>query len=109
LQFGIEDDGELPRVVWGGFSLKAHSFAIFVDMLVLTCAVLLFSVSSIAVMGGVPAWPLATILFIATSTIFGAVYQLLFSDLLCGESPGARLARLASGQSVVEEDPHRFR
>src|SRR5438128_8781224 len=40
--FGIEGDAELPRVAWGGFSLKARNFAIFVDMLVLICAVLLF-------------------------------------------------------------------
>jgi hypothetical protein len=111
LPFGIPADAsdDAARVAWGWLSLKARNFAIFVDMLVLICAVLLFSISSIAVMGGVPAWPLAAILFIATSTIFGAVYQLLFSDLLCGASPGARLARLASGQSALDDDHQRFR
>lgn len=84
-----------PRISWGVFSFSQRSFSVFVDSLVLTCALLLFFVSALAVMGGFPAWPLSTALFLTTTTIFIAVYQLLFSDLLCGATPGRRLAALA--------------
>jgi hypothetical protein len=100
---------ETSRVSWGFISLSARSFSIFVDMLVLLCAILLFSISSVAVMGGLPEWPLAAALFLTTSTIFVAVYQLLFSDVLCGASPGNRLARLAMIQNDAEDDIQRFR
>jgi hypothetical protein len=70
---------------------------------------LIFSVSSLAVMGGLPAWPLAAAFFITTFLIFVAVYQLLFSDLLCGATPGKRLATLASMRSWDEEPVQRFR
>jgi len=71
--------------------------------------VLLFSVSSLAVMGGLPDWPLSVALLITSSTIFVAVYSLLFSDLLCGATPGRRLALLASGRSNDAEPAQRFR
>jgi hypothetical protein len=79
------------------------------DTVVLLCAVLLFSISSIAVMGGVPAWPLAVPLLITTATIFVAVYQILFSDSLCGATPGVRLARMASTSRENDEQAARFR
>jgi hypothetical protein len=100
---------EMPRAGWGLLSLSARSFSVLVDTLVLLCAILLFSISSIVVMGGLPAWPLAAALFLTASTIFVAVYQLLFSDLLCGASPGIRLARLAMIQDDPEDDIQRFR
>lgn len=91
------------------FRLSERAFAMLVDGLVLLCAVLLFSISSIVVMGGVPAWPLAAALLLTTATIFVAVYQILFSDSLCGATPGARLARLACVKSGDEESATRFR
>jgi hypothetical protein len=100
---------ELPRVEWGLFSLSVHSFSIFVDTVVLLCAVLVFAISSIGVMGGVPAWPLAAGLLLTVSTIFVAVYQVLFSDWLCGATPGKRLAGLAAVPADGEEFAQRFR
>jgi hypothetical protein len=97
------------RVEWGLFSLSARNFSIFVDTVVLTCAVLVFAISSIAVMGGVPAWPLAVALLITTSTIFVAVYQVMFSELLCGASPGKRMAGLAVNPPDGVEEAQRFR
>ncbi len=105
----VAEDYESPRVTWGLFSLTARSFSIFVDTLVLLCAVLLFSISSIAVMGALPAWPLAIALLLTASTIFVAVYQVLFSDFLCGATPGRRLALLASYPPGQEEEAQRFR
>ena len=99
---------ESPRVEWGLFSLTARGFSIFVDVLVLACAVLVFAIRSIVVMGGVPAWPLATALLLTASTIFVAVYQVMFSDLLCGATPGRRLAGMAA-EPAQEEGVQRFR
>jgi hypothetical protein len=100
---------ESPRVDWGLFSLSERGFSIFVDALVLACAVLVFAISSIAVMGGVPAWPLAAALLLTAATIFVAVYQVLFSDWLCGATPGKRLAGMASSPADGEEYAQRFR
>jgi PilZ domain-containing protein len=102
-------ESELLPITWGLFAVSSRSFSIFVDTLVLLCAVLLFSISSIAVMGGLPAWPLTAALLITTSTIFAAVYQVLFSDFLCGATPGKRLAILASAQPDLEGEDPRFR
>ena len=103
------EEDESPRVEWGIFSFSAYSFSIFVDALVLACAVLVFAVSSIAVMGGLPAWPVATALLLTVSTIFVAVYMVLFSDFLWGATPGRRLAGLASNPEGGEEEAQRFR
>ena len=105
----VAQEQESPRVEWGLFSLTARSFSIFLDALVLLCAVLVFAISSIAVMGGVPEWPLAAALLLTVSTIFVAVYQVLFSDYVCGATPGTRLAMLASAQPGVEGEDSRFR
>lgn len=103
--------GIAPAVIvdhtWLKFSER--NFAMLLDTVVLLCAVLLFSISSIAVMGGVPAWPLAVPLLITTATIFVAVYQILFSDSLCGATPGARLARMASTSRENDDLATRFR
>jgi hypothetical protein len=53
-------------------------------------------------MGGVPPLPLAVALLFAASSIFLAAYQLIFSDFLCGASPGKRLAAEAA-QAQNEE------
>ena len=98
-----------PHVHWGFLTLSLSSFSACLDSLVLVCAVLLFSVSSLAVMGSLPAWPLSAALLITSSTIFVAVYSLLFSDFLCGATPGKRLAMLAAGRSGDEEPSQRFR
>jgi PilZ domain-containing protein len=103
----------LPEAVgdirWWLFSFTAHTLSVLIDALVLVCAVLLFSVSSLAVMGGVPPWPLAVTLLFVVSTIFIAAYQLLFSEQLCGPTPGKRLARAAAADSRQDTYTQRFR
>jgi hypothetical protein len=103
--------GALPaaRVACAWFRFSERTFSMLVDGLVLLCAVLLFSISSIVLMGGVPAWPLAVTLLLTIATIFLAVYQIVFSDFLFGATPGARLARLAVSDSVEEDRDQRFR
>ena len=102
-------EGEPVRVRWGLLALSSRSLALCVDSLVLVCAVLIFAVSSLAVMGGLPAWPMAVALLITTSVIFVAIYQIVFSDFVCGATPGKRLAALAT-RDVYRNDPaQRFR
>jgi hypothetical protein len=98
-----------PSIAWAGFRFSERTFSILIDALVLLCAVLLFSISGIVVMGGLPIWPLALALLFTTATIFLAVYQILFSEFLCGATPGARLARLAMGGLPDEAQEQRFR
>ena len=97
------------RIALGFFSLSATRFSLYVDSLVIMCAILSFSITAIALMGEIPAWPLATALFVTASTIFVAVYQLLFSDLVCGATPGQRLAVLGASSSARENQTQRFR
>jgi PilZ domain/RDD family len=98
-----------PRVAWAWFRFSERTFSMLVDGLVLLCAVLLFSISSIVVMGGVPAWPLAATLLLTIATIFMALYQIVFSDFLFGATPGARLARIAMLGTLPDEENPRFR
>jgi hypothetical protein len=100
---------ERPEVRWGPFALSVSHFSTCLDGLVLLCAVLIFSISSLAVMGGMPDWPLAGALLLTSSTIFAAVYSLLFSESLCGATPGKRLAMVAAGRAHGEEPAPRFR
>lgn len=99
---------ESPRVQWGLLSLSARAFSIFVDTVVLACAVLAFAIGAIVVMGGVPEWQLGTAALLTATTIFVAVYLTLFSDWLCGATPGRRLAGMAA-ESEWEEGVQRFR
>ena len=104
-----EDQLKSPVVSWGFLHLSTRTLSIFVDTVILLCAILLFSISTLAIMGGVPEWPLATALFTTVFLIFVAVYHLLFSDWICGATPGQRLAMLASMESPGEEPLQRFR
>jgi hypothetical protein len=100
---------QLGTVKWGFLALSVRSFSVLIDSLILLCAVLFFSTSSLAVMGSVPPVPLAASLLLATSTIFVAVYHLIFSDFLCGASPGKRLAAAAAGLPGEDVYLPRFR
>src|SRR5262249_35769012 len=83
----ILEDSLAPGIAWAWFQFSERSFSVLIDGLVLACAILLFSISAIVVMGGLPAWPLALAFLFTTGTIFLAVYQILFSDFLCGATP----------------------
>lgn len=94
----VVDHAALPQmspISWGFFSFSPRTFSLLVDGMVLLCAILLFSISSIAVMGSLPPLPLIATLLLAAGTIFIAAYHLIFSDFLCGATPGKRLAALA--------------
>jgi len=105
----IAEASSATGVEWAWFTFSEHSFAMLVDGLILLCAVLIFSISSIAIMNGVPARPIALALLLTSATIFFALYQILFSDFLFGATPGARLARMAADGRADEEQDQRFR
>jgi PilZ domain len=100
---------ETATVTWGFLSLSARNFSVLVDSLVLLCAILLFSVSAIAFMGDIPPLPLAAALFFAAGSIFVAAYYLIFSEFLCGASPGRRLAIASSERGGEDLFATRFR
>ena len=99
----------LGEVHWGLLDVSPHTFSILVDTVVLVCAVLLFSVTAIAAMGGLPPLPIAATLLMASAAIFVAVYHLIFSDFLCGPTPGKRLADVAASADRGDIAVTRFR
>ena len=64
---------------WFPFAISAaDALAYLVDGLILLSAVLLFAVICIAMIGAVPAWPIALILGVGVSALFAIVYRFLF-------------------------------
>jgi hypothetical protein len=104
----LQSEAESPYLRWRFMKVSAKWLSIAVDSLLLLCAALVFAISSVLVMGGLPAWPIAAILFLTSSTIFVAVYQILFSEILCVVTPGQRLAQIAVGRQESQET-QRFR
>lgn len=97
------------EIQWGMFDISARTFSILVDAVVLICAILLFAISAIAVIGGLPPLPVAATLLMASAAIFVAVYHLIFSEFLCGPTPGKRLADVAASTNRAEFSVARFR
>ncbi|HMJ21232.1 MAG TPA: PilZ domain-containing protein [Terriglobales bacterium] len=96
---------------WFPFAVSVQALARLVDGLILLSAVLLFAVICIAMIGAVPAWPIALILGLAASTVFAILYRLLFLFWI-GGTPGAYLAGLTgdgNGMNLENDDRPRFR
>jgi hypothetical protein len=98
------------RLLW--LPVSALGFARLVDGLALVCAVLLFSVLSLALTDVLPSWPIAAALLFGVSGIFALLYGFLFS-LWFKTTPGKRLAELAERSAAramyKKEDQPRFR
>jgi hypothetical protein len=99
----------LREIQWGMFDISTRTFSILVDTVVLICAILLFAISAIAVMGSLPPLPIAATLLTASAAIFVAVYHLIFSEPLCGPTPGKRLAQMAATADSGDFSVARFR
>jgi hypothetical protein len=97
---------------WCPFSISPARFSGLVDGLILLCAALLFSVTSLAMTHVLPSWPLAVALIAGVTGVFVALYWFLFS-FWSGVTPGQRLARLAGAGKkrppTVEDDRPQFR
>ncbi len=101
-------DSESLPIRWKFLKFPARWFAMGIDAMLLLVAALLFAGSSIWIMGSLPPWPIAAVLFLTSSTIFVAVYELLFSELLARVTPGKRFAKLVA-QEDESSDFARFR
>jgi hypothetical protein len=97
---------------WCPFSISPGSFSALVDGLILLCAALFFSLTSLGMTRVLPSWPLAVALVSGVTGVFVALYWFLFS-FWSGVTPGQRLAKLArAGKnrvSAAEDDRPQFR
>jgi len=101
------------RLQWCPVPISLPTLTKLLDGLILLCAVLLFSVMSMAMTNVLPAWPFTVLLAIGITAAFVALYWFLFVFWI-GATPGARLAWLAcsaaeGGMHKEEEDQARFR
>jgi PilZ domain len=101
------------RLQWCPVPISLNTLSKLLDGLILLCAVLLFSVMSMAMTNVLPAWPFTVVLAIGITAVFVALYWFLFVFWI-GATPGARLAWLAcaeagNGMPGDEELEARFR
>ncbi len=110
-----EETGKPPRVLhlpWFPFGISAPALSLLVDGLILLSAVLLFALICMAMVGVVPAWPLALVMGIGVAAVFGVLYRFLFLFWM-GGTPGDWLAGLSGdpgpGNETPADDRPRFR
>jgi Tfp pilus assembly protein PilZ len=100
------------QLPWFPFAVSEQTLSRTVDGLILLSALLLFAVICIAMIGAVPAWPVALILGAGASALFALVYRYLFLFWL-GCTPGSYLSRLTSnalnGINSEQDERPRFR
>ncbi len=102
-----EETGKPPRVLhlpWFPFGISAPALSLLVDGLILLSAVLLFALICMAMVGVVPAWPLALVMGIGVAAVFGVLYRFLFLFWM-GGTPGDWLARLSGDPGPDNETP----
>jgi len=104
-----------PRVVhlpWFPFAISAPALARLVDGLILLSAVLLFALICMAMVGVVPAWPLALAMGLGVAAVFAVLYRFLFLFWM-GGTPGDWLAGLTGdtfdGHEIPADERPRFR
>ena len=73
-----------PLHPWLPFAMPVPVLARLVDGLVLLSAVLLFALICVAMMGIVPAWPVALLMGVGVAVVFAALYRFLFLFWLGG-------------------------
>jgi len=97
---------------WLPFAISALALSRLVDGLVLLSAVLLFAVICMAMVGVVPAWPVALVMGVGVTAVFAALYRFLFLFWI-GATPGDWLAGLTEdafgGNEMAADDRPRFR
>jgi hypothetical protein len=100
------------QLPWLPFAISAPALSMLVDGLILLSAVLLFALICMAMVGAVPAWPLALAMGIGVAAVFGVLYRVLFLSWM-GGTPGDWIAGLSrdpcGGNETRAEDRPRFR
>ena len=100
---------ELLQLPWLPVPIASAIFSRSVDGLILTSAVLLFLLVSLAMTQHLPEWPIAIPLVLASAALFAATYWMLFTFWM-GTTPGVHLAQLAGARNHREEEERpRFR
>jgi PilZ domain-containing protein len=115
---GEKNDGENDKrgrtvhLPWLPFSISGAALSRLVDGLILLSALLLFAVISMAMIGAVPAWPIALLLGLGVTSVFTIVYRFLFLFWI-GGTPGNYLTQLTSdalkGMNLEADERPRFR
>ncbi len=97
---------------WFPFAIPARALSRLVDGLVLLSAVLLFALICIAMVGVVPAWPVALVMGLGVAVVFAALYRFLFLFWI-GSTPGDWLAGINGyafeRNEIPADDRPRFR
>lgn len=97
---------------WLPFAIGSRTLSRLVDGLILLSSVLLFIVICVAIVGAVPAWPVAAAFSAGVTGALGGIYWLLFLFWI-GCTPGSYLARLACRElengNLQREERARFR
>jgi hypothetical protein len=97
---------------WFPFAISAPALSRLVDGLILLSAVLLFALICMAMVGVVPAWPLALVMGLGVAAVFAVLYRFLFLFWM-GGTPGDWLAGLSGnafdGNEIPSDDRPRFR
>ena len=110
----LSETDNQPRVVhlpWFPFAISAPALSLLVDGLILLSAVLLFALICMAMVGVVPAWPLALVMGIGVAAVFAVLYRFLFLFWM-GGTPGSWLAGLTGAfdkNEIPADDRPRFR
>ena len=97
---------------WLPFAISATALALSVDGLILLSAVLLFALIGMAMVGVVPAWPLALAMGLGVAGVFAVLYRFLFLFWM-GGTPGDWLVGLNGdafdGNEIPADERPRFR
>jgi hypothetical protein len=100
------------QLSWLPFAVSAPMLSRLVDGLVLLSAVLLFALICIAMVGVVPAWPVALVIGLGVAVVFAVLYRFLFLFWM-GGTPGDWLAGINGnafgGNEIPADDRPRFR
>jgi hypothetical protein len=100
------------RLLWCPIPISLNALSKLVDGLILSCAVLLFAVMSMAITDVLPTWWVTLPLAITVTAVFVGVYWFLFVYWF-RSTPGEHLARMACAEPGVgiygEEGQARFR
>src|SRR6266478_1952758 len=99
------------HLTWLPIATSAQVLSRLVDGLILLSAVLLFALICMAIVGVVPAWPLALAMGLGVAAVFAVLYRFLFLFWM-GGTPGDWLAGLTEecdGNEMPAEDRPRFR
>jgi len=88
--------GQPIGLLW--FRLSSRRFSRLVDGIILTCAVLLFSLLTLVLTDAFPHWPMAVAFLAGLAALFGLLYWFVFA-VGFGITPGHRLAELAGSEA----------